>query len=239
VIAYGLCVAVGIALALLASRAQRDEHGPDARTRAVLLYAAVAGAILGAYLLQLPADLLGWAWVPAGARGDALPLGGRTVLGGLLGGWLAVELAKAAIGWRRPTGDGFALPLALALACGRVGCAAAGCCAGVECEPAWWALHDDHGVPRVPVQLVEASFHAGFALLFWMQRRTRWLAGRRLALYLALYAALRFALETQRENPPVLLGLSYYQLLALALFALAGGTFISRSHSSRRSRAIV
>ncbi|MBK9384833.1 MAG: prolipoprotein diacylglyceryl transferase [Planctomycetes bacterium] len=228
-IGYGLCVALGIALALWAARAQRQRSGLPERTRAVLLYAACAGAILGAYLLQLPADLLGWAWQPEGQRGDALPLGGRTVLGGLLGGWLAVELAKQGLGWRKPTGDGFALPLAIALAFGRVGCAFAGCCAGEVCEPAWWALRDAEGLPRIPVQLVEALFHAGFALLFWALRASALLADRRLALYLALYAALRFALEFARENPPISLGLSYYQFLALALFALAGVTFVRRS----------
>jgi phosphatidylglycerol:prolipoprotein diacylglycerol transferase len=237
VIGYGLCVGLGIALALIAARAQRQRSGLPERTRAVLLYAACAGAILGAYLLQLPADLLGWAWQPEGQRGDAMPLGGRTVLGGLLGGWLAVELAKKALGWRQPTGDGFALPLAIALACGRMGCAFAGCCAGVACEPAWWTLQDESGTPRVPVQLVEAAFHALFALFFWRLRASAWLAGRRLALYLALYAALRFALEFARENPPITLGLSYYQFLALALFALAAVTFVIRSLRLPRSPA--
>ena len=229
-ILYTVWVAIGIALAALAARWQRDDAGLPAPVRARLLLWAVGGAILGAYGLQLPADLLGFAAPPPPSlhAPDAAPLGGRTVLGGLLGGWLAVEFGKRRLGVRTPTGDAFALPLALALGCGRLGCAAAGCCAGVRCAPHWWAYVDAAGEPRLPVQVAEAGFHfAAAAVLAIAARRGLW-RGRRLAAYLALYAVVRFLLEFARENPPVLLGLSWHQLLAIALLLLAGGTWWRR-----------
>ena len=197
-----------------------------------LLSASVLGAIAGAYLLQMPADLLGWAWRPE-TSGDARPLGGRTVVGGLLGGWIAVEWAKRRHGIAESTGDRFAAPLAAALACGRVGCALAGCCVGVACAPAWWAWLDEHGVARVPVAWIEAAFHAGATVLLLIAtaraaRRGRPARGIAFAAYMAAYAALRLILETVRPNPPLAFGLSWYQWLALALFVLAATITIRR-----------
>jgi phosphatidylglycerol:prolipoprotein diacylglycerol transferase len=198
----------------------------------------VLGAIAGAYLLQWPADRLGWAWQPETA-GDARPLGGRTVVGGLLGGWLAVEWAKRRHGVSGSTGDRFAAPLAAALACGRIGCALAGCCVGEACEPAWWAWHDAAGVARVPVAWFEAIFH-GVALMLLMvassraARRDRRGRGVAFPIYMATYAALRFALEFLRPNPPLAVGLSWYQWLALTLFALSVATTLRRLRCSAR-----
>ena len=242
---YGLCVALGLALAFAAQRFQRDDRPDLAPHRQALLLAAVIGAVAGAYLLELPADLFGWAWRPPLLPRDALPLGGRTVLGGLLGGWLLVEAVKWRRGIRGATGDRFALPLALALTSGRIGCWLAGCCAGRACGKAWdgLAIVDAMGIDRYPVQAIEALFHAGAALtlglLAWRDRARpdvpRLLAGQRLAAYLTSYAALRFALEWLRENPPLPhLGLTWYQVLAAVLFALAGGTWLARNLAARR-----
>jgi phosphatidylglycerol:prolipoprotein diacylglycerol transferase len=229
VIGYTLWVACGLLLAALAARWQGDVTGLDAGVRQRLLLAAIAGAIVGAYGLELPADLLHWtAPPPPGRGGDAMPLGGRTVLGGLLGGWLAVEFGKRRLGVRPPTGDGFALPLALALGCGRLGCLSAGCCAGEPCAPAWWAHVDAAGQTRVPVQALEAAFHfAAAAVLAVTVRRGR-RRGTALAGYLALLAVVRFLLEGWRQNPAVLAGLSYYQLVAVPLFLLAATTWWMR-----------
>lgn len=226
---YFLCVAIGLLGAILAARWQpRSTQLPPAERQAIA-FAALAGAILAAYGLQLPADLLGWnAPMPPGMVGDGMPLGGRTVLGGLLGGWLGVELMKLFLGIRRPTGGDFALPLAIALCCGRFGCWLAGCCGGQPCAAEWYATIDAVGTPRVPVQLLEATFHGLCAVALAIAARRRFWPERRLAAYLALYALVRFALEFLRLHPPIAFGLSWYQFLALALFGLAGATWWRR-----------
>jgi phosphatidylglycerol:prolipoprotein diacylglycerol transferase len=225
---YRLWVLAGIVLAFLATRWQGRPPAALAPHRAWLTLAAVAGAVAGAYLGELPAELAGWSAGPVGADAG-LPLGGRTVLGGLLGGWLAVELAKWRLGLRLATGDGFALPLALALACGRLGCWSAGCCAGRGCDPAaWYAAVGVDGQTRIPVQLIEAVFHGTAALLLACAHRRDWWPGRRLAAYLAAYAVLRLGLEGWRGAPPVLLGATWYQFLALTLLVLAGCTWWRR-----------
>lgn len=202
--AYPLAILGGLAAAWWLRRRQPAEPPAVAAHRPLLLAAAAVGAVLGAYLGDLPAGWLGW------DLGEGHRLGGRTVLGGLLGGWLAVEAAKRLVGLRVATGDGFAAPLAAALACGRAGCLFAGCCG-----PAWTTV-------------VEVVFHAGAcALLLFAGARQR-LAGRRLACYLTLYAVLRLGLEHWRGHPAIALGLTWYQFLALALLALAGTTWLMR-----------
>jgi phosphatidylglycerol:prolipoprotein diacylglycerol transferase len=194
---------------------------------------ALVGALGGAILFELPADWLGWTAAIAGEPVRTHGLGGRTVLGGILGGWLAVEAVKPALGIRGSTGDAFAAPLATALACGRIGCALTGCCAGrVATGDAWWrwlAVVGRDGAPRFPAQLAEAAFHAMAAITLVVLARRGILEGRRLAAYVAAYCVARVLLETVRDNPPVLGGWTYYQLLAIPLFALALGTWIRRS----------
>ncbi len=208
-----------------------------------LRWAALLGALVGAYLCELPADWFGLA--PPTADGHAR-LGGRTLLGALLFGWAAVELYKRKIGYREPTGDAFALPLATALCVGRLGCVVTGCCPGrliaadsPLARPALWL----HGQPRFPAALLEAYFHglAALLLLFLGAFRPHPRAptrGRLFAGYLAVYSVLRFWLETERDVPHPFWGLSYYQLLALVLFCLSFATWLARLRPLEQAAAL-
>lgn len=237
-----VCTALGIAAAAIVARLQPRRGGLAELAepqRFAVIVGAVVGAIAGAYVLQFPADWFGWSWVPQNLPPDSppdspidvRPLGGRTVVGGLLGGWIGVEWVKRRRDITLATGDSFAAPLAVALAFGRAGCTLAGCCVGRECAPAWWALVDAAGVARWPVAPIEVLFHAGAFIWLWRAASRDLGRGRRLAAYLALYALLRIALEFARPNPPLLLGASWYQLLALVLFALASATWWRRRPS--------
>ncbi|GAC1417433.1 MAG: hypothetical protein NVSMB62_08140 [Acidobacteriaceae bacterium] len=103
------------------TRARRGDLLSEER-RWIVIAAAAVGALLGSRVLglleQAPARGLRWQ--------DFLLPGGKTIVGGLLGGWLAVELVKLAIGVRSRTGDLFAVPLCVGIAIGRVGCFLAG-----------------------------------------------------------------------------------------------------------------
>ncbi len=226
--AYFVFTACGVLLAMVAVRfVPRDDEVPPAVARQVRL-AAIVGGVMGAWLFELPADWLGWA--PPVTAHPAF--GARTVLGGLLGGWAAVEAWKVRLRYRHPTGDRFALPLAVALAVGRLGCVVTGCCPG-------WPLAADEGwarvslllgqAPRFPATLLEAWFHALAAGALVLAMALGVLRHARLAAYLSLYAVARFALEWGRDVPRPFFGLSWYQLLCLVLLALAGSTLAARS----------
>jgi phosphatidylglycerol:prolipoprotein diacylglycerol transferase len=227
---YSACVALGVMLAVIAVRlVPPDDDTPLDVVRKVRL-AALVGAVLGAYLFELPADLFGWA--PSGVEpGAGHAVLGRTVLGGILGGWIAVELAKLRLGHRASTGDRFALPLAIGLTFGRIGCTLTGCCPGVPIDPSspWARLSIVHrDPPRFPATLLESWFHVLAAIAIVVAMRFGLARGRRLGLYVAAYALVRFGLEELRDDPEVVLGLSYYQLLALPLFGLALWTIVRR-----------
>lgn len=227
-------VALGVLGAFVAARVLPPSEVPREVRDRVRVWALV-GAVLGAHLFELPADLLGWA-APSPEQiahpGTGTMVLGRTVLGGLLGGWIAVEWKKHRMGFVGATGDGFAMPLALGLTMGRMGCVLTGCCRGrVLDDGSIWAFvpSPDDGPARFPASLIEAYFHALSAVVLLVLAKIGALRGRHLALYLAVYALVRFALEIERENPPIVGPLTYYQLLAVALLGLAGGTFARRT----------
>jgi phosphatidylglycerol:prolipoprotein diacylglycerol transferase len=228
--AYTVCVLLGI---VLGAGARRLVHEPETPHRHALGLIALVGATAGAIIFESPADLFGWTAGVAGQPVIQHAFGGRTVVGGLLGGWLAVEAGKRGLGIVQPTGDGFALPLAVGLCFGRIGCFLTGCCAGRPTTGhEWWtrlAIPGHDGVLRFPAQVTEVLFHAiAFVVLLALARRGHF-RYRRFAAYVAVYALFRFFIETVRENPPLALGLTYYQWLVLPLFALALGTVIVRS----------
>src|SRR5207247_6012464 len=97
-------------------------------------------------------------------------LGGRTIIGGVLAGWLAVEIAKWRLGIRRSTGDLFALALPAGEAVGRIGCFFNGCCYGVPSHVPWAVFQ--HGAWRHPTQFYAALLAAAlFGLLVMLRNR--------------------------------------------------------------------
>jgi phosphatidylglycerol:prolipoprotein diacylglycerol transferase len=87
-------------------------------------------------------------------------MGGKTVVGALIFGLIAVELMKRYIGVRQSTGDLYATPLALGIAIGRIGCFLTGLSDNTYGTPATlpWAINFGDGIPRHPTQLYELAF---------------------------------------------------------------------------------
>jgi prolipoprotein diacylglyceryltransferase len=185
--------------------------------RAALALAAFVGGALGAKLPFALANFKGWldgtAWL-----GD-----GKTVVAGLIGAYLSVELVKWLLDIRVKTGDTFALPLALALAVGRWGCFFNRCCHGTETTLPWgvpFRVPDGGGWRWVrchPTQIYESFFHLTMAIILWQLMQRDLLARQRLKLYLIAYGVYRFATEYIRPEPVWWLGLTFYQWAAAAL----------------------
>jgi prolipoprotein diacylglyceryltransferase len=119
--------------------------------------AAVAGGALGAKILfwledpQLTAHSL---------DNPAYLVGGKTIVGALVFGLISVELTKRYIGLRDSTGDLYAIPLALGIAIGRIGCFLTGLSDNTYGTPTHlpWAVNFGDGIPRHPTQLYEILF---------------------------------------------------------------------------------
>lgn len=227
---YGLFVVLGMLSSLLVVRSLRSTGGsPETRDQRIQA-AAIVGAGVGAHLAHALPTALGWLeHAPlVGAEVTGLErLGGRSILGGLLGGWVAVELTKWRLGRRQSLSASMAAPLAMALCWGRVGCLVTGCCGGIEYSgPGAW--RDAAGVARYPVQGVEVVFH--LLAFLWLYRRARGGRANDLDLvgYLASYGLLRFALEFLRWHGVFAWGLSWYQWLSALLFVPAFLLWVTR-----------
>src|ERR1700742_1286857 len=91
--------------------------------RLAVIAAAAAGAALGSKALswfENPAETF------SPSSGLAVWMAGKTIVGGLLGGTVAVEWVKRRLGIESRTGDLFALPITAGIAIGRIGCFFAG-----------------------------------------------------------------------------------------------------------------
>lgn len=176
---------------------------------------AFCGAMITAKLPFVLSD-------PAGlASGMAWFADGKTILFGLIGGYMGVEAAKWAFGIRVKTGDSFAAPVALAVAIGRLACFRAGCCFGVPTDLPWGVVFPAQGPEsRHPTQLYEAAFHFACFLALVAMRRRGMFPGQLVKLYILTYLAYRFATEFIRPEARLWLGLTGYQWACLPLAAL-------------------
>lgn len=191
--------------------------------RWTVIAAAALGALAGSRLLGLAEQ---WPTVVAAIRaGGVLALlfssGGKTIVGGLLGGWLGVEVAKRITGIRSRTGDLFVLPLCVGIAVGRVGCLIAGLADDTYGKPTqlpWGVDFGDH-IPRHPTQFYEIVILA--ALGWFATRPGNGSEGARFRLFMAGYLTWRLAIDFLKPQPLVA-GMNLIQWACVAgLFALA------------------
>jgi phosphatidylglycerol:prolipoprotein diacylglycerol transferase len=148
--------------------------------------------------------------------------GGRAILGGIVGGWIAVEMAKHHFGIRRSLGDLFALAIPAGEAVGRIGCFLNGDCYGTICALPW-AVYQ-HGAWRHPAQFYSsAGAAATFVLLDRLWGRLPG-EGDLFRLYLVLAGMSRFSVEFFRERTigPGGLSLAQWGSLGVILLGMAG-----------------
>jgi phosphatidylglycerol:prolipoprotein diacylglycerol transferase len=192
--------------------------------RVALIYAAgLAGAFAGAKLAFLFAE--GWLHFHDPNRWMVW-LSGKSVMGALPGGWLAVEIAKRSLGYGEITGDRFAMLLPVPLILGRIGCLNAGCCGGVLCSFGRW-----------PAVTVEIGFQFIAMTALWLMRRQHVQPGQHFYLYLIAYGLFRFVHEFLRATPKPFSGLSGYQVLGLATAIAAMAAYRKRRQTFFRLTA--
>jgi phosphatidylglycerol:prolipoprotein diacylglycerol transferase len=153
---------------------------------------------------------------------------GKSVIGGLLGGYAGVESMKWLTRYPKTTGDLFAFIAPLGIALGRVGCWLQGCCQGRPTTMKLLAARDALGVTRWPSAPVELVFQIGTFVLLYALRHDDRFRGRLFFLYLAMYGTFRFLHEWMRDTPVLAAGLSGYQFMALGAAILGVGMFVRR-----------
>ncbi len=220
--AYGWIVLGLVLLGLWKwSRAARG----DVRLLQIYLW-GIIGAFLGAKVVYGFAE--GW-WIPDAGRVWLHWVAGKSILGGLLGGWLGVECAKRATGFTAPTGDRFAVMVAGSTCVGRVGCMLHGCCLGVPMQRCAWSVTDACGIDRWPAAAAELAFTGVCSLLLLVIRNSGHFRNQLFHLYLIGYGLFRAWHETLRDTPRWGGGVSGYQMVALFMAGLAAAAYALRA----------
>ena len=179
-------------------------RGMDTAGIRLIMSAGLIGGLVGANLAQF-----------AFAGGP-----GKTIEGGIAGGFIAVILMKRRLGIVRSTGDLFAPAIALGEGIGRIGCFVGGCCYGKVTEVAL-AVHD-HGAERHPTQLyTSAAAFASFGILLALDLRRVLPEGALFYVQIALFCLSRFAIEFLREGDALQIGVTIAQVGCVAGIAYA------------------
>jgi len=176
--------------------------------------ALVFGAGLGAYLFG---TLNLWF---SGLSGIA-----RSVEGALAGGIFAIEFYKWRAGISLRTGARFALPLAVGIAVGRLGCYFAGLDDFTYGTPTTlpWGHDFGDGIVRHPVQIYESIAMAAFAIFYVTSvfRRGSFVVTNGFYLVLLYYGLQRFIWEFLKPYGTLIGPLSLFNLLSLAVLSYA------------------
>lgn len=185
-----------------------DQH------RLLIFIGAAIGAFVGSHvigILENPQLLATMNWIYF--------MGNTTIVGGLLGGLIGVELTKKYIGVKTSSGDLMVYPLILAMMIGRTGCFLAGLedgTYGIASNLPWAIDFGDH-IKRHPTNLYEITFWICLWLVLYRIEKKHELAnGAKFKIFMVTYLIFRFCIEFIKPAYFFSFGLCVIQLAALA-----------------------
>lgn len=224
---HGVFIGLGVLAALAVFVAEARRRGAVNEQSVVAASGALVGGAIGM-------RLSGWArhldLTANPSLAEAWQFGSRSILGGLLGAYLGVLVAKRIGGYRGKTGDLFAPAVALGIAVGRIGCHLTEAPGRPTTLP--WGIHAPATTPDCPGCLTGQAMHpsflyeiafqlAAFVILLWLRDRIS-NPGELFVLYIAGYATFRFLVEFTRANETVWLDLTRPQWFLLPSLLLIG-----------------
>lgn len=199
--------------------------------------AAIIGAGLGARVITA------WEHVEYYTALEGVPLtvaiehSGKSLIGALAGGYLAIQVSKRAFGYTRSTGDAYLLAIPVATAIGRIGCFLSELPLGMPTTLPWgisvsqeaaaaFARCPGCSVPMHPSMLYEVAFNVIAALVILRFRDRVPVPGDGMKLYLLAAGIFRFLVEFVRGNEPQALGLTGPQWVLIPLVGLVALHFV-------------
>lgn len=167
---------------------------------------------------------------------------GKSLIGAIAGGYLAGVIAKRVLGYRRSTGDCYALAIPVATVIGRIGCFLSELPLGTPTDLPWGVGVDPAAaaafvrcpgcdLPMHPSMLYEMAFNAvaAAAILRWGRRVP--VPGDLLKAYLVAAGTFRFLVEFVRGNEVQALGLTGPQIVLIPLVGLLVAHFARQARS--------
>jgi phosphatidylglycerol---prolipoprotein diacylglyceryl transferase len=202
-------------------------------------YSVIIAAIMGA---AMGSKLLGFLEHPELAvrahENVAYFFASKTILGGLLGGVIGVEIAKKFLRITRSTGDLFCFPIILGMMVGRIGCFFEGVSDGTWGNETTWitGMNGGDGVLRHPMPLYEIFVLASIWLaLLQLKKRVSLQEGALFKLFMVGYLLWRLVAEFFKPVDIIEpLGVSAIQLACLLGLVYYSKVIINPKHLVRR-----
>lgn len=186
----------------------------SSNNRLSIILGAALGALIGSRLVGFLENPL----IEFSQQNIINLLNTKTIMGGLFGGLLGVELAKKIINEKQSSGDLFVLPIITGIFIGRIGCFLSGInefTYGKETTSVFGIDLGD-GLLRHPTSLYELVF---LVLLFFILKHIKNNAnlknGELFKLFMLSYFGFRFFIEFLKPNVFYVFGLSTIQILCV------------------------
>jgi len=182
--------------------------------RLSIILGAVIGALIGSRLVGFLENPM----VVISKENFIQLLNTKTIVGGLFGGLLGVEISKKIIGETNSSGDLFTFPIILGILIGRVGCFLSGINEFTYGKVTTFVMGMDlgDGLKRHPLALFELVFLAlMFVFLKQLQKNRDLVNGMLFKYFMFLYFTFRFMIEFLKPNIFFIFGLSSIQILCL------------------------
>lgn len=184
------------------------------KNRLSIILGAIVGAFIGSRLVgYLENPLISW-----NAENLVHVLNSKSIMGGLFGGLIGVELAKKFIGEKQSSGDLFTFPIILGIIIGRIGCFLYGIKEFTygKTTNAFTGMDLGDGLNRHPVALYEIVYlMALFLTLRGIRNFTEKENGLLFKIFMIAYFGFRFFIEFLKPNVFFVIGLSSIQWLCI------------------------
>lgn len=198
--------------------------------RLCIIIAAAFGALVGSRVLavfEIPDDF----WL---AHNKWLYfMSNKTIVGGLLGGTLFVEMSKKFLGITLSTGDLFVFPLMLAMIIGRIGCLTNGLDDGTVgiATSLPWGINFGDGIARHPTSLYEIIFLLFlWVALSWLRKNYELNNGILFRLFMLGYLFYRFLVGFIQPTYATFFGLTAIQIASMITIFIYSRTLINPHH---------
>ncbi|MCB0444903.1 MAG: prolipoprotein diacylglyceryl transferase [Gelidibacter sp.] len=178
----------------------------------------ILGAVIGAFIGSRLAGFFENPLIPISKENFIQLLNTKTIMGGLFGGLLGVEIAKKIIGETQSSGDLFTFPIIVGIFIGRIGCFLSGVNEFTYGKVTTFFMGMDlgDGLKRHPLALYELMFLILlFVFLKHIQNHKTLDKGQLFKYFMILYFSFRWMIEFLKPNTFFVIGLSSIQILCL------------------------
>lgn len=211
VASYPFFVTVALMTGLLIYLYQvRKDEVKSANAFYIVVFALIGGTIGS----KIPLLFIYWNELSQPGINPLTYLSGKSIIGGLLGGFGSTVLAKRTLHIQEKMGNQIAIPVAIAMAVGRIACLLQGCCYGKETHTNFGLDFGDH-LLRHPTQIYEMVFDLLLAGYLIVRKRKGVAPGALFRIFLNGYLGFRFFNEFLRVEFVGLLGLTDFQWLCV------------------------